>query len=442
MVFCFAGYTVLGKELGETDLFLFKPLLFLLLRHWLAAAILVLITTFREGVQLPHRQDLFLIFTAGFTGITYAQLTFLYGVWFSSATYAAMLEPLCPIFSACIALAFGLETLSLYKCFCIGVAIVGASITTFFRTDTANSFTTIIPNEAFTIQSGKLATVLGTTVILNAVLGQALFVVLVQKVHKTGRYKSAAWLTTWFVCIGAVCTSIVAMISLLFSPDFAWPGSSTFHTSTTFWLEVLYAATIATVQNYTIRAWAVTKIGPTGTAMYQTLNPLLTCLLAWWFLHEVPNFQQAFGTVFIVSAFVLMVIGETEGSSSTPMKKKIKAGDEEGDYFDGVDNDENRKKSILHSNRPILSGDSLTSSPLLKLRSRVKVVGPVSTTNEIDPERRRLLDVENNISEDDEESSGAEEAKGNESFLSKWSFSPSPGSYISRAKELGATINE
>jgi drug/metabolite transporter (DMT)-like permease len=327
MVVCFAGYTVVGKELEDASAPLFKPLLFILLRHWIAAAVLLLLTTLREGVRLPHRDDLGLIIATGLVGITYAQITFIYGVWFTSATYAAMLEPLCPVFACAIALVFGLERFTRRRTAGIALAVAGATLTTWWREPgAALKMSSVLAAAVVGKGMGRLATLMGTTVLLNAVLGQAVFVVLIQRVHRTRRYDSAMWLTTWFVVIGALGTTTVALVSLLLSPGLEWPGADKFRASPAFWAEVLYAALVATVQNYSIRSWAVTRLGPTSTAMYQTINPPCTALLAFAFLGEAPNAMQVAGTAVIVVGHLVSEMGEDPERGGDASSSRGKAG--------------------------------------------------------------------------------------------------------------------
>merc|ERR1711871_697216 len=69
VMFCFAGYTCMGRHLkGEGPMF--EPLVFLLIRHWGSALMVTLYVLCKEGIVIPRRRDRFRLFICGSLGIS------------------------------------------------------------------------------------------------------------------------------------------------------------------------------------------------------------------------------------------------------------------------------------------------------------------------------------------------------------------------------------
>ena len=114
----YALWTVLGREMSETGP-RFKPLLFLFLRNILAFVVLVgmgLLTFTRNkrrilpDLQNTRPRDLVMIFALG-ASIWLNQLFYIYGLRFTTATNAAILEACIPVYTTVIGIIFGVETL-------------------------------------------------------------------------------------------------------------------------------------------------------------------------------------------------------------------------------------------------------------------------------------------------------------------------------------------
>lgn len=114
----YALWTVLGREMSETGP-KFKPLLFLFLRNILAFVVLVcmgLLTLTRNhkrilpDIRRTRPRDLALIVGLG-ASIWLNQLFYIYGLRFTTATNAAILESCIPVYTTIFGLAFGIEKL-------------------------------------------------------------------------------------------------------------------------------------------------------------------------------------------------------------------------------------------------------------------------------------------------------------------------------------------
>ena len=114
----YALWTVLGREMSETGP-LFKPLLFLFLRNIFAFLVLfglgALMFWPKKKKVLPQFRELKpreigMILALG-TSIWLNQLFYIYGLRFTTATNAAILEACIPVYTTVLGLAFGMESL-------------------------------------------------------------------------------------------------------------------------------------------------------------------------------------------------------------------------------------------------------------------------------------------------------------------------------------------
>ncbi|MEO6878482.1 MAG: EamA family transporter [Gemmatimonadaceae bacterium] len=88
----------------------------------------------------------------------------------------------------------------------------------------------------------------------------------------------------------------------------AWPAVARTHWSALpllGWGAVLYSAVFALVVAYFIWYRGVRLIGPTRTAMYSNVQPVVAVLVAWAMLGEVPTAWQVVGATCIMGSLVL-----------------------------------------------------------------------------------------------------------------------------------------
>ena len=102
-------WTVLGRELSETGP-IFKPMLFLFLRNIFSTILLVMLVLMSEGCRIrslrPRRRDACLALALG-AAIWINQLLYIYGLRFTTATNAALLEACIPVYAMVIGLLIG-----------------------------------------------------------------------------------------------------------------------------------------------------------------------------------------------------------------------------------------------------------------------------------------------------------------------------------------------
>ncbi|HEY4216373.1 MAG TPA: EamA family transporter [Gemmatimonadaceae bacterium] len=86
----------------------------------------------------------------------------------------------------------------------------------------------------------------------------------------------------------------------------AWPAVSRAHwTAPALWGAIGYSAVFSLVIAYYFWYRGVRIIGPTRTAIYSNLQPVIAVLVAWAMLGEVPTVWQVLGTVCIVGSLML-----------------------------------------------------------------------------------------------------------------------------------------
>jgi drug/metabolite transporter (DMT)-like permease len=71
------------------------------------------------------------------------------------------------------------------------------------------------------------------------------------------------------------------------------------------WSALVYSGVFALVIAYYFWYHGVRVLGPTRTAMYSNLQPVIAVLMAWVLLHETPTPWQILGAVSIMSGLLL-----------------------------------------------------------------------------------------------------------------------------------------
>jgi drug/metabolite transporter (DMT)-like permease len=71
------------------------------------------------------------------------------------------------------------------------------------------------------------------------------------------------------------------------------------------WGAVFYASVISMGVAYLFWYRGLRVLGPTRTAVYSNLQPVIAILVAWVFLHEAPTVWQGVGTATIMTGLFL-----------------------------------------------------------------------------------------------------------------------------------------
>jgi drug/metabolite transporter (DMT)-like permease len=153
-------------------------------------------------------------------------------------------------------------------------------------------------------------------------------IALVVLVRAHGQQKHASLSGDFFVLAGSLCWAISPVLlkpytervkgfqlsaltmvggaiplALAASPALAathWSGVTTLG-----WAAIVYSGVGSLVVAYYFWYHGVRVLGPTRTAMYSNLQPVIAILVAWLLLSETPSVWQAIGAACIMSGLVL-----------------------------------------------------------------------------------------------------------------------------------------
>lgn len=236
-------------------------------RFGLAAASVAAIAVAR-GAPRPPREAIPRLLLMGLLGNTLYQMGFIEGVAHTRAGNAALIMAAVPVQTAILSHLRGHERLRGRDALGLAVSSVGiAAIVLGGGADVALVSTT----------SGDLL-VLGATVLWS--------VYTVGTKPLADRFGPIT-ATAWTMGLGTVPLVLVSVPAVLAEPwhlvrPLTWAG-------------IAFSALGALVVAYLIWYRGVQRIGPSRTALYSNLTPLVAMLTAWVFLREVPTVWQGAG---------------------------------------------------------------------------------------------------------------------------------------------------
>lgn len=136
--------------------------------------------------------------------------------------------------------------------------------------------------------------VLGTVLVFLAALSFSIYVLMGKKViHKVG--------SLWFTCIAMIVSSIFVLIYFSVFIDYSGLTVTKFA-----WLWIILLAIFSTVIPSFMIAESIAKIGPAQTGVVGTLGPMITIVLAVWFLQEPFTLFHAIGIVLVISGVMVL----------------------------------------------------------------------------------------------------------------------------------------
>jgi drug/metabolite transporter (DMT)-like permease len=98
--------------------------------------------------------------------------------------------------------------------------------------------------------------------------------------------------------LGGTIPLLIATPAALIATDWSQVGASA-------WIAILYASVLSMGVAYIFWYRGLRVLGPTRTAMYGNLQPVIAILVAWIFLREAPTVWQGIGTGTIMSGLFL-----------------------------------------------------------------------------------------------------------------------------------------
>ena len=256
---------------------IFNPVAFTGLRVGTAAAFLVAFAYARGGFALSRHDVLRLLFL-GVIGNGLYQLFFVHGVARTRAGNASLIVGAAPAFIALVARARGLERVKRMTFAGIALSVIGVA--------------PVIAGSA-TSSNGE-TTLLGSVLVFLGVLCWTAYTIMLQPYTKRIDVVQLAAVTM----VGGAVPLLVASMPALVATDWSSVGTGG-------WLALLYSSVISMGVAYFFWYRGLRVLGPTRTAVYSNLQPIVALLAAWAFLGEIPTIFQGVGAVTIIAGVFL-----------------------------------------------------------------------------------------------------------------------------------------
>ncbi|HKR08516.1 MAG TPA: DMT family transporter [Gemmatimonadaceae bacterium] len=270
---------------------LFNPLAFTGLRVLTVAVFLVVFALSRghpmrdtdtrvrtRGWQLPLRRDLYRLLLFGVIGNGLYQLFFVIGVAHTRAGNAALIVGAAPAFIALASRARGLERVKRMTFAGIGLSVIGVAIVIFGSARPSNGEVTL----------------LGSVLVFFGVLCWTAYTILLQPYTRRIDVINLSAITM----IGGAVPLLVATTPAIAATNWSAVGVGG-------WLALLYSSVISMGVAYMFYYRGLRILGPTRTAVYTNLQPIIALLVAWAFLGENPTAFQGVGAVTIIAGVFL-----------------------------------------------------------------------------------------------------------------------------------------
>jgi drug/metabolite transporter (DMT)-like permease len=256
------------------------PLAFNGLRIALAALALALVLIVRAArLPWPARRVVLPLIALGALGNGLYQLLFIEGIARTRAGDAALVLSAAPAFMAIIGRVRGVERIPARGVLGIALNMGGIALVVYGSVQTG---------------TGTHASFIGDVILVGASLCWSFYSVLLKPyTHDVGGLQLSA-----LTMIGGALPLVVIAAPALAATH--WPG-----VPAAGWGAIVYSSLGALVVAYLFYYRGLRVIGPTRTAMYGNLQPLIALFVAWGTLGERPTGWQGFGAAFIMSGLFL-----------------------------------------------------------------------------------------------------------------------------------------
>jgi len=255
----------------------FNPVAFTGLRVGTAAIFLLTVAFARGDLVLPRR-DVIGLLLIGMIGNGLYQLFFVHGVARTRAGNAALIVAAAPAFIALFARVRGLERVRRLTLVGIALSVLGVGL--------------VIAGSAR--PSNGEVTLLGSMLVFFGVLCWSVYTILLQPYTKRIDVARLSAITM----VGGAVPLLIASTPALIATDWSIVGPGG-------WLALFYSSVISMGVAYYFWYRGLRVLGPTRTAVYANLQPIIALAVAWAFLGEVPTIFQGVGAATIVAGVFL-----------------------------------------------------------------------------------------------------------------------------------------
>ena len=255
------------------------PLAYNATRIIIAALSLIVVAAIWGGTK-PTRRDALVLFGLGVLGNGIYQLFFIEGVARTRAGEAALVVGASPAMIAMFGRLFGIERVSTRGIVGIVLSMLGVGLIVLGRAASRGNN-----------QGGSLS---GDLLVLAGSVCWAVYTVRLSPFTKR---LDPWWLAAYTMLGGAAVIAVAGARAMLTLSWGTLPHPA--------WWAMLYSSLGALVIAYMFWYYGVRVIGPTRTALYGNLQPLIALLAAWLSLGEVPTLWQGIGAATIVGGVLL-----------------------------------------------------------------------------------------------------------------------------------------
>ncbi len=254
-----------------------SPLAFTGLRVMLAAVVLQGMA-FTRGKRFPSGREIVVLMALGMLGNGLYQILFVEGISRTSVGNAALVVAGTPALIAILSRLRGVDRVNRKVLGGIALSLSGVAL--------------VVLGSARAVHGES--TLLGTTLVFCGTLCWTGFTVLLQPY---ARRLDPVHLSAFTMLGGSVPMLFVATPALV-RTDWSAVGPGA-------WAAVFYASVISMGVAYLFWYRGLRVLGPTRTAMYGNLQPVIAIAVAWIFLHEAPTVWQGVGTGTIMTGLFL-----------------------------------------------------------------------------------------------------------------------------------------
>ena len=255
----------------------------------LIAALALTVIALLGGGEAPRRRDLLALLALGALGNGVYQVFFVEGLARTRAGEAALVVGASPALMALIGRVRGVERVNKRGALGIGLSMFGVALIVFSRAAAGGP-----------AQGGSLA---GDLLVLCGSVCWAVYTILL--IPYTKRL-SGWWVTALTIVGGSLVLAVVGGADIVSVKWMSLTGRA--------WAAILYSGLGALVIAYLLWYHGVRVVGPTRTALYGNLQPLIALFVAWLTLGEVPTTWQGLGAATIVSGVLLTRVPASEAS--------------------------------------------------------------------------------------------------------------------------------
>ncbi len=255
----------------------FSPLAFTGLRVAVAAMVLLGVAAARRK-PFPVRKDILSLMTLGVLGNGLYQLLFVEGISRTNVGNAALIVAAAPALIAIASRLGGVERVRGRVLAGVALSLLGVALVVFGSARSHEGQTTL----------------LGTLIVFCGTICWATFTILL---GPYARRLDPIQLSAF--------TMLGGCIPMLFATPFALASTEWSQVGPAAWGSIFYASVISMGVGYLFWYRGLRVLGPTRTAVYGNLQPVIAIAVAWVFLKETPSMWQGVGTGTIMTGVFL-----------------------------------------------------------------------------------------------------------------------------------------